>query len=68
MELPSRSRKALMLKYLDNCRVAEIARRLGESEKAIESLLSRSRNAFRTIFLKKVNGERVSEGGRIDGI
>jgi RNA polymerase sigma factor (sigma-70 family) len=68
MELPSRSRKALMWKYLDNCRVAEIARRLGQSEKAVESLLSRSRNAFRTLFLKKVNGERVSESRRIDGI
>jgi RNA polymerase sigma-70 factor (ECF subfamily) len=68
MELPSRHRNALILKYLENCRVAEIARRLGQSEKAIESLLSRSRDAFRAMFLKKVNGNRVSEGGRIDEI
>jgi RNA polymerase sigma factor (sigma-70 family) len=68
MELPSRGRRALVLKYLENCRVAEIARRFGESEKAVESLLSRSRNAFRTVFLKKVNGDRVHESGRIHGI
>lgn len=68
MELPGRHRKALTLKYLENCRVAEIARLLGQSEKAVESLLSRSRNAFKTLFLKKVNGDKVSESGRIDGI
>jgi RNA polymerase sigma-70 factor (ECF subfamily) len=68
MELPSRHRKVLTLKYLENCRVAEIARVLGQSEKAIESLLSRSRDAFRTMFLKKANGNRVSESGRTDGI
>lgn len=68
MELPSRHRKVLTLKYLENCRVAEIARLLGQSEKAVESLLSRSRNAFKAMFLKKVNGNRVSESERIDGI
>jgi RNA polymerase sigma-70 factor (ECF subfamily) len=68
MELPSRSRRVLTLKYLENCRVAEIARLLGQSEKAIESLLSRSRDAFRAMFLKKANGGTVSESGRIDGI
>ncbi len=68
MELPSRHRKALILKYLENCRVAEIARRLGQSEKAIESLLTRSRDAFKTMFLKKVGSDRMSESGRVDGI
>jgi len=68
MELPSRHRKVLTLKYLENCRVAEIARLLGQSEKAVESLLSRSRDAFRAMFLKKVNGNKVSESGRIDGL
>ena len=68
MELPSRHRKVLTLKYLENCRVAEIARLLGQSEKAVESLLSRSRNAFKALFIKKVNGNRASESGRIDGI
>jgi RNA polymerase sigma-70 factor (ECF subfamily) len=68
MELPSRHRKVLTLKYLENCRVAEIAQLLGQSEKAVESLLSRSRNAFKAMFVKKVNSSRVSESGRIDGI
>jgi RNA polymerase sigma-70 factor (ECF subfamily) len=68
MEIPNRHRKVLILKYLENCRVAEIARLLGQSEKAVESLLSRSREAFRAMFLKKANGNRVSESGRFDGI
>lgn len=68
MELPSRNRKALILKYLENCRVAEIARRFGQSEKAIESLLTRSRNTFKAMFLSKIGGGRVSESERIDGI
>ena len=68
IELPSRNRKALILKYLENCRVAEIAERLGQSEKAIESLLTRSRNAFKAVFLKKVGGDRASESERINGI
>jgi RNA polymerase sigma factor (sigma-70 family) len=68
MKLPTRNRKALILKYLENCRVAEIAGRLGQSEKAIESLLTRSRNAFKAMFLRKVNGDHVNESERIDGI
>ena len=68
MELPSRHRKVLTLKYLENCRVAEIARLLGQSEKAVESLLSRARNAFKMLFLRKASGDRVSESERIDGI
>lgn len=68
MALPSRNRKALILKYLENCRVAEIARALGQSEKAIESLLSRSRNAFKAVFLRKADSGRVGESERIDGI
>jgi len=68
MELPSRNRKVLTLKYMDNRRVAEIARLLGQSEKAVESLLTRSRNAFKTMFLKKTNGNRTRESGCTDGI
>jgi RNA polymerase sigma factor (sigma-70 family) len=68
MELPSRHRQVLSLKYLDNCRVAEIAGLLGQSEKAVESLLSRSRDAFKRLFLRKANGHKVSESERIDGI
>lgn len=68
MELPSRNREALTLKYMENRRVAEIAGVLGQSEKAVESLLTRSRNAFRAMFLKKVNGNRARESGCIDEI
>ena len=65
LELPRRNREALVLKYLENRRVAEIAGRLGQSEKAIESLLTRSRNAFRTAFLKRLNQDKANECERI---
>jgi RNA polymerase sigma factor (sigma-70 family) len=68
MELPSRNRKVLTLKYMENRRVAEIAKTLGQSEKAVESLLTRSRNAFKAMFCKKVYGSRTRESGCIDGI
>jgi len=68
MGLPSRHRKVLILKYMDDCRVAEIARLLGQSEKAVESLLTRSRNAFKATFLKKVHGSRSRESECIDGV
>jgi RNA polymerase sigma-70 factor (ECF subfamily) len=60
-ELPSRHRQALVLKYVENQRVAEIAGRLGQSEKAIESLLTRARNAFRTAFLKLLSTDETAE-------
>jgi RNA polymerase sigma-70 factor (ECF subfamily) len=59
--LPRRNREALVLKYLENRRVSEIASRLGQSEKAIESLLTRSRNAFRTVFLKLLGQDEANE-------
>jgi RNA polymerase sigma factor (sigma-70 family) len=61
MELPSRHREALALKYLENRRVSEIAGRLGQSEKAVESLLTRSRNAFRAAFLNLLGTDNPSE-------
>ena len=62
-ELYSRYRKVLILKYVENRKVAEIAAMLGQSEKAIESLLSRSRQAFRKVFLKKAKGTEIEESG-----
>lgn len=53
MSLAERQREALTLKYLEDLRVTEIARRLGLTEKAVESLLSRAREAFRAAFIKK---------------
>ncbi len=48
--LPENQAAALQWKYLEGRSVAEIARRLGLSEKAAESLLSRGRVKFRTIY------------------
>jgi RNA polymerase sigma-70 factor (ECF subfamily) len=62
-ELYSRYRKVLILKYIENRKVTEIAAMLGQSEKAIESLLSRSRQAFRKVFLKKAKGTEIEESG-----
>ena len=62
-ELYSRYRKVLILKYVENRKVAEIAAMLGQSEKAIESLLSRSRQAFKKVFLQKARRTEIEEGG-----
>ncbi len=62
-ELYSRYRKVLILKYIENRKVAEIAAMSGQSEKTIESLLSRSRQAFREVFLKKARGTEIEESG-----
>ncbi len=62
-ELYSRYRKVLLLKYVEKRKVAEIATMLGQSEKAIESLLSRSRQAFKKVFLQKARCAEIEEGG-----
>ncbi|HEX2464818.1 MAG TPA: sigma-70 family RNA polymerase sigma factor [Thermoanaerobaculia bacterium] len=49
-ELPPRYAQALSWKYTDGLPVSEIARRLGSSAKAAESLLTRARDAFRTRY------------------
>ena len=51
-QLPERYGDVLEWKYADGLRVAEIARRLGVSEKAAESLLTRARDAFRELILE----------------
>jgi RNA polymerase sigma-70 factor (ECF subfamily) len=48
--LPARYALALEWKYLEELPVAAIARRLELSEKAVESLLTRARGAFREAF------------------
>jgi RNA polymerase sigma-70 factor (ECF subfamily) len=62
-ELYSRYRKVLILKYVENRKVTEIATMLGQSEKAIESLLARSRQAFKKVFLQKARRAKIEEGG-----
>jgi RNA polymerase sigma-70 factor (ECF subfamily) len=45
--LPERQEAVLRAKYLEQMSVAQIAGAWGESEKAVESLLTRARAAFR---------------------
>jgi RNA polymerase sigma-70 factor (ECF subfamily) len=48
--MPAMQRAALLLAYTDGLSVREIARTLGKSEKAVESLLSRGRETFRAAY------------------
>jgi RNA polymerase sigma factor (sigma-70 family) len=47
--MPDEERQALEWKYLDELAVAEIAERLGRTEKAVEALLYRARRSFREL-------------------
>jgi RNA polymerase sigma-70 factor (ECF subfamily) len=49
-EMPERQRLALEWKYLESLGVREIAKRLGESERAVEAVLYRARRGFRQAF------------------
>jgi RNA polymerase sigma-70 factor, ECF subfamily len=49
-ELAGEQRIVLILRYLDQLSVREIASLVGRSEKATESLLSRARDAFRRVY------------------
>jgi RNA polymerase sigma-70 factor (ECF subfamily) len=51
-ELPQRYEAVLRAKYLDQRSVNEIAAAWGETPKAIESLLTRARQAFRAAYQK----------------
>lgn len=46
--LPADQRAAMVLRYVDDLPVAEVARQLGRSEHATESLLARARAGLRT--------------------
>lgn len=56
-------RQVLTLKYLSGRKVSEIAEVMGQSEKAIESLLSRARQAFKHALLARTErlGEQADE-------
>jgi RNA polymerase sigma-70 factor, ECF subfamily len=49
-KLPGEQRIVMVLRYLDQMPVREIASTIGRSEKATESLLSRARDAFRRAY------------------
>jgi RNA polymerase sigma-70 factor (ECF subfamily) len=51
-ELPGHYESLLRSKYLDQMTVSQIAEARGESEKAVESLLARARQAFREAYEK----------------
>jgi RNA polymerase sigma factor (sigma-70 family) len=55
--LPSRYGDVLRAKYEERRSVAEIARAWGVSEKAVESLLSRARHAFRAVWTRLRSGD-----------
>jgi RNA polymerase sigma-70 factor (ECF subfamily) len=48
-------RQVLEWKYLDELAVAEIAERLGRTEKAVEALLYRARRSFRELVMGKTS-------------
>jgi RNA polymerase sigma-70 factor (ECF subfamily) len=52
-ELPEDYEMVLRSKYLDGQRVVEIAEARGETPKAVESLLTRARQAFREAYLSR---------------
>jgi RNA polymerase sigma-70 factor (ECF subfamily) len=61
-QLPQRYRLALEAKYVSRRSVKDIAKDQATSEKAIESLLTRARQAFRETFLA-LTRNLASEGG-----
>ena len=58
-ELPERSEAVLRAKYLDFMSVKEIAEDWGQTAKAVESLLTRARQAFRVTY-EKLAGNDVA--------
>ena len=50
LALPPERRRVLVEKYVEELSVAQIAARTGKSPKAVESLLSRAREQFRTLL------------------
>jgi RNA polymerase sigma-70 factor (ECF subfamily) len=57
-ELPARHQAVLRAKYQDALSVDEVARRWGETPKAIESLLARARAAFQEAYRRRDGRER----------
>lgn len=62
-QLPSLYADALESKYVHECSVREIAARIGKTEKATESVLTRAREAFRECFNTLVAEERAEPAG-----
>lgn len=60
LELPPRQRQVLVMKYQEGSKVVEIAGKLGLSEKAVESLLSRARQSFRKTLVAKAAAVKLT--------
>lgn len=54
--LPAAQRAALLFRHLDGLSIAEIARLLGRSDTAVESLLARAREGFRAAYKGRPRG------------
>jgi len=57
--LPGHYRQALSAKYIEDLDVSAIAQKMGLSEKAVESLLTRARNVFRKELKGMENAKRL---------
>lgn len=62
-ELPEHYEAVLRAKYLDQFAVAQIAADWNETPKAIESLLTRARDAFRVAYEKKAGNDVAIKKG-----
>jgi RNA polymerase sigma-70 factor (ECF subfamily) len=62
-ELPENYEAVLRAKYLDQSAVAQIAADWNETPKAIESLLTRARDAFRVAYEKKAGNDVAIKKG-----
>lgn len=60
--LPALYADALECKYVHGYSVRNIGQRIGKSEKATESILTRARTAFQTCFSSLVHGEHLDPG------
>lgn len=61
-QLPAHYRQALEAKYLDGRSVRDMAGAAGNTEKAVESLLGRARQAFRDTFLALTRNLEIGVG------
>jgi len=66
--LPERQRAILEWKYLDALRVREIAERLGETEKAVETVLYRARREFRRLYELEESSQSGARFRRAAGV
>lgn len=62
--LPSLYADSLECKYVHGLSVRDIARRIGKSDKATESILTRARSAFRECFRTLIDEEGLRTGSR----